>query len=131
MKRKSELRHRCALIALFLSSVIFILLAAELAIRLFYPVISNYDLEMFRYAAYGKVPSDVPGFSHKHKPGAYFKDLYGVEVKVNSKGLREYEYDYEKPPNTYRILVLGDSITFGWGVAFEKTYSKILEKKLN
>jgi len=29
------------------------------------------------------------------------------------------------------VLVLGDSITFGWGVDFSQTYPKILEKRLN
>jgi len=107
------------------------LLAGEMAVRIAYPLVSNYDLEMWRYAAYGKAASGIPAMSHKHKPGVYFKNLYGVEVKINSKGLRDYEYSYKKPDNCYRILALGDSITFGWGVPFEKAYAKLLENKLN
>jgi len=132
MKNSLEIEHhKFAVVMLFLSALVFLLLAAESAIRLFYPWISNYDLEMFRYAAYGKMPCNDPGLSHQHRPGAYFESLYGVEVKINSKGLREYEYSYETPPHVYKILVLGDSITFGWGVPFGDTYAKLLEKKLN
>lgn len=113
-------------------SVIITLLFLELFARLSYPWIKNYDTEMWRYAVNGKVPVSHEGrIFHMNKPGAYFKNLYGVEVKINSKGLRDYEYSYAKPPDTYRILVLGDSITFGWGVEIQQTYAKILEDKLN
>ena len=86
---------------------------------------------MWRYAVKGKISAKNPYHFHMNKPGAYFKNLYGVEVKINSKGLRDYDYTYSKPANTYRILVLGDSITFGWGVELKDTYSKYLERKLN
>ena len=112
-------------------SVIVTLLILEILTRLLYPALRNYDTEMWRYAVSGKVSSRDGGYFHMNRPNAYFKDLYGVEVKMNSKGLRDYEYSYAKPPRTYRILVLGDSITFGWGVPLEKTYPKYLEQALN
>jgi lysophospholipase L1-like esterase len=55
----------------------------------------------------------------------------GVYYKINSKGLRDYEYPYQKPNNTFRIAVLGDSFTEGSGVNFQETYAKILERKLD
>jgi lysophospholipase L1-like esterase len=36
-----------------------------------------------------------------------------------------------KPPNVYRVMMLGDSTTFGWGVREEDTAAKFLERKLN
>ena len=57
--------------------------------------------------------------------------LRGSYVKINSQGLRDYEYLLQKPNNTFRIAVIGDSYTFGWGVNLPDTYPKILEKKLN
>lgn len=38
-------------------------------------------------------------------------------VQLNSWGFREKEFNLVKPNNTYRIAVIGDSITYGQGVA--------------
>ena len=51
-------------------------------------------------------------------------------VHINSQGLRGPEYQTEKPANTIRILSLGDSRTFGWGLSDEETYSRRLERSL-
>lgn len=112
-------------------SLIFSIILAEIFLRVLFKYHKNYDMEMLRLSIYGKVYLNREDLSHVSKKNAYFKNLYGVEVKINSKGLRDYEYSYEKPPGTYRILVLGNSITFGWGVKFNDIYSKLLEKKLN
>jgi hypothetical protein len=46
--------------------------------------------------------------------------------------LRDYDYPVEKPPNTYRIIGLGDSFAWGWGVADNRrTTFKYLECWLN
>jgi hypothetical protein len=52
-------------------------------------------------------------------------------VNTNSWGTRGKDFGKEKPSNTYRILVLGDSMTFGWGVEDDETYSFLLEEELN
>ena len=51
-------------------------------------------------------------------------------VHVNSQGTRGPEFSVEKPANTIRILSLGDSRTFGWGLADQETYSRRLEQRL-
>jgi hypothetical protein len=54
-----------------------------------------------------------------------------VPVHVNSLGFRDSrDYTLEKPPNTFRILVLGDSVTFGHGALSETTYPYLLEQRL-
>ena len=51
----------------------------------------------------------------KLRPGR--EDEYGgVRVQINTKGLRGPELPFEKPPQTVRILWLGDSVTFGYGI---------------
>lgn len=55
----------------------------------------------------------------------------GVPVHINSLGFRDpREYSLQKPPQTFRILVLGDSVTFGHGATFETTYPFLLEQRL-
>src|SRR5262245_5386887 len=39
---------------------------------------------------------------------------YDIEEQINSKNLRDREYDYSKPVGTTRILILGDSFTEGY-----------------
>lgn len=57
----------------------------------------------------------------------------GIKVKINSNslGFRTAETPFEKPENVYRIVFLGDSATFGWGVNQEERFSHYLEEKLN
>ncbi len=56
---------------------------------------------------------------------------FGVEVRISSLSLRNPETTYAKPPGRYRILVLGDSWTFGFRVAEPDSYPRQLERVLN
>ena len=51
-------------------------------------------------------------------------------TKTNSLGLRSPEVPLQKPINTTRIILLGDSFTLGKGVPFEQSSSALLEKSL-
>jgi len=64
------------------------------------------------------------------RPGKHY-EWGGIPVDINSHGLRGPEISYEKPPATFRILNLGDSVTMGWGVREEDTYGRRLESILN
>lgn len=88
-------------------------------------------IEMWKYAKHGKVRSTNPEIAHRNRPNID-RQLMGVNVKTDSHGLRSHiERTFEKPAGTYRILVLGDSITFGWGASYEKTFCRLLEQSLN
>jgi hypothetical protein len=55
----------------------------------------------------------------------------GVPVRINSLGFRDRkDYPLDKAPNTFRIIVLGDSVTFGHGTLDETTYPNLLEQQL-
>ena len=60
------------------------------------------------------------------------KDWFKKNVSLNSLGYRDFEYSQERPKNTFRILVMGDSMTFGSGIdKISDTYPKKLEVLLN
>lgn len=63
----------------------------------------------------------------KDKPEWY---TWGNLVEVNRFGFRERDFEVPKPLNTCRIMVLGDSLTFGTGLAPEERYTELLEKNL-
>lgn len=79
----------------------------------------------------------VPGFylsdpvlGQRLAPG-YTGWFAGVPVKTNALGFRDdRDYALEKPPGTFRIIVLGDSVTFGHGALYETTYPYLLEQRL-
>jgi lysophospholipase L1-like esterase len=55
---------------------------------------------------------------------------YGKAVEENTDGFRDRDFIIPKPAKTYRILVLGDSFTWGIGLTLEETLPKQLEKRL-
>ncbi|RJP27233.1 MAG: SGNH/GDSL hydrolase family protein [Candidatus Omnitrophota bacterium] len=71
-----------------------------------------------------------PNIAFRMRP-QYEDFVYGAPVKINEKGLRDQTTPFEKPPGVKRILILGDSVAFGYGVPVEDTFSDQWEKKLN
>ncbi|HYV56819.1 MAG TPA: SGNH/GDSL hydrolase family protein [Candidatus Nitrosopolaris sp.] len=59
-------------------------------------------------------------------------DTYSKKVRfrTNSQGLRDQEYDLSKPANTYRVTVIGDSVTVPEGVEIEDAFHSLLEERL-
>ena len=74
-------------------------------------------------------PSDILGF--KMAPNFEGVGPVGSWVKTNSRGIRDdVEHQWTKPPGTIRILGVGDSFAFGWGVSLAETFLKKLEHNL-
>lgn len=51
-----------------------------------------------------------------------------IDVYTNGLGLRNKELTLPKPNDTYRIVFLGDSFTFGFGVDESQAYPRIVER---
>lgn len=55
---------------------------------------------------------------------------YSTVLDYGPKGLRGKDHPYEKPPGTFRIVMLGDSFVDGFSVPIEYRVSEVLEKQL-
>src|SRR6266480_4460692 len=80
------------------------------------------NLEIYQpdRALYWKLKPDQDCFTKvDHKP-----------VHINSHGTRGADFQTQKPTNSFRILSLGDSRTFGWGLSEGETYSGVLQSLL-
>ncbi len=58
-------------------------------------------------------------------------DAIDSQISINSKGLRDDEYSYEKPSHVKRILLLGDSLVAGFEVEKQELVDTQLEQLLN
>lgn len=54
-----------------------------------------------------------------------------VLIQSNREGFRTKDIPHEKKKNVYRIVLLGDSGAFGWGVNQEERFGQYLEDRLN
>lgn len=103
----------------------------EIFLRIFYPQKTYSILKELvgeQYVEGGFIPFTLKaGYTAKQESQQY-KGRF-VTVRTNSKGLRSPEITYEKPKGIKRVLVLGDSYTFGVFVDNWETYPAQLEEK--
>lgn len=118
MPRTSKLKNIAVNLILLLFSLAAAFLAAELIVSIFFPQ----DLQKYN------LDQDIV---HSPRPNTVTR-LSGPEFTVvratNSKGLVDYEYNYEF--DGFTIVALGDSFTEASQVSLEEGFPKILEKKL-
>lgn len=120
-------RRRREIFALVATALFFT--AAELAVR-----VTNLA---------GRPPANLPGVAGEIEtsivddPRLFWRFPPHREVegdgriyRINNLGLRDHDVAVPKPPGVYRILSLGESTTFGAGVALRDTYGKVAERLL-
>ena len=75
-------------------------------------------------------PSPHPDLVYELKPGlaATFRTR---PLRTNSHGMRGREVAVAKPPGTFRVAGLGDSVMFCWGVGEGEPYLQVLEPRLS
>jgi lysophospholipase L1-like esterase len=124
-------RTRAALIVL--ATVAVSLVGAEVAVREFRHVEHRAPLG----------PEDVPpgvtlfhqrasiaGLPYELVPGMH-GPYSGVEVSINALGQRGPKAQRAKAPGTYRIVALGDSLTFGYGAPQDGIWPAALQRILS
>ena len=109
-------------------SVALCLVGAEVILRVKNASMTNYDIEMWRYANELKQKSPDPAldFDHVRSKSAL---LQSIKIRLNEWGLRGPAVE-PAPPGGRRILFLGGSITLGWGVDEDQTLEARLERML-
>jgi lysophospholipase L1-like esterase len=58
------------------------------------------------------------------------RETGAVRYRINEQGFRDRSRALPKPPDVFRILALGDSVTFGYGVEQDEAYPSQLEALL-
>lgn len=113
-------------IILLAISIVFAFIFCEVILRVKHSLVPNYDIEMWKYAKELKKQVEDKNIGHVHrenKSGIF----QGVNIKINNFGQRDVDYNndylnkFEK-----KFLIIGSSITLGWGVDKEKTFSHML-----
>ncbi len=120
-------KHRREIFSLAATLLFFV--AAEFAVRAFNLV--------------GRPSRDAPGVSQNLEtsimddPDLFWRFRPNQEMEgdgryyhINSISLRDHEIAVPKPAGVYRILSLGESTSFGAGVADDETYAKVVERLL-
>lgn len=101
------------------------LFAAELAARVFLPDWGPTRAERAEFWAY----DDSLGWAHKkNQAGRFNHPDFSVQVRINSQGLRDDEYPLSRTGKK-RMLILGDSFGWGFGVEHDEIFCEILESK--
>lgn len=126
--RKSRLISFVSGAALVLCGVALACIAGEALVRMATASQQNYLIEMWRYATLLKRHSADPVVGHEHIPGAS-ASLQGVEVSINSLGMRGPEPDLTTP-GKQKVVLIGDSTAMGWGVPENETVRGQLATRL-
>ncbi|HET7293763.1 MAG TPA: SGNH/GDSL hydrolase family protein [Vicinamibacteria bacterium] len=74
-------------------------------------------------------PSVHDDLVYELKPSRAWTFL-GTHVRTNAAGFREREFTAHKPPGALRVVGIGDSIMWGWGVEEQDTFLRRLERAL-
>lgn len=120
------------LVFLILFSSLISLLFMEILVRYASDYYFIYDLEMHKYALKLKEKSKTKGLTHEHQKNKTEK-LMGVEVSINDQGFRGADFNLRESinKNEYRILIVGSSITMGWGVEYNDVFTTRVQNQLN
>jgi lysophospholipase L1-like esterase len=87
-----------------------------------YPIKNLYCLN--QYTGYGL----IPGLNDKDFTVLGKKPF---RISTTADGLRGTAYPLQKKKDVVRILAIGSSFTFGWGVDEDETWPVVLERRLN
>jgi lysophospholipase L1-like esterase len=115
-------------LSLVIISTLFALVLSEITLRLMGLNPLYVSPERDRFWKY----DSVLGWAHEPgQEGIFETPQFRTVVRINENGLRDREHSYERQGDSERILVLGDSFAWGYGVEESERFSQLLEKSLD
>jgi hypothetical protein len=75
-------------------------------------------------------PDPITGATHNPRVEGWWMVEGVTYVKINDEGFRDHNHAVAKPPETFRIVVLGDSNAEAFQVPQEYTFWSVLERRL-
>jgi lysophospholipase L1-like esterase len=120
-------RGRLVNVGLLLASTAAALVLSEMVLRLmgWSPMYVSPERDRFwRY-------DPLLGWAHlPGQEGVLETPQFRISVRINDRGLRDREHPYERTSGVRRILLLGDSFAWGYGVEADERFSQRLETSL-
>jgi lysophospholipase L1-like esterase len=115
---------------LLLAALCVAVLLGELLLALFLPM-SDVEITA-RDSFFIRFDPEIGWVNRENSEGVHSPNPSepGGHVRTNSRGLRGEEIPYKRTPGRKRILVLGDSVTFGYGLEEENSYPSLLGERL-
>ena len=114
-------------LSLIIISTFFALFLGEIALRLMDLDPLYVSPERDRFWKY----DSLLGWAHQPgQEGIFQTPQFRTVVRINENGLRDRGHAYERENDIERILVLGDSFAWGYGVEESERFSQLLEEAL-
>lgn len=113
------MRRFLSIAALTTASLVIGLILVEIVLRVFgvgFPLFTQAD--------------QWTGFALRPRAAGWQRDEGSAWVQINAQGMRDREHAMEKPPNTIRIAVLGDSYAEARQVAMGDAFWSVLERTM-
>lgn len=106
-------------ISLLIAVVIIFLLTFEVVLRL---------TSAKPVSEFNRIVETNDSRNYKNMPNYGYVEN-GISYRMNDDGLRD-DKNYSENKSTFRIALLGDSVTFGLNVDLNETFGKLIEKEL-
>src|ERR1044071_4049271 len=115
-------------LSLIIVSTLFALFLSEMAVRYIGLKPMYVSPERDKFWTY----DPVLGWAHQPgQEGVFETPQFRTAVRINEKGLRDRSHSYTRQNANGRILVLGDSFAWGYGVEESERFSQVLEKSMD
>jgi len=109
---------------IILASILISLILMEIILRqFFFPVAVSSDYRR---------PDPVLGWRLEPNIHITVQNIeFTIPIETNSEGWRDVEHTFQKPPGTFRIVVLGDSFMEAYSVALDDAFHRQLQTLIN